>query len=170
MPTTKKNSRQEKIRLEKIDREINPETYEHTTKECSKCHLEKKLKLFPPCQNQCLECKSTQRKTTRMQDPAFTTWLAAKNRARRMGIEFSITPEDVRTVWTNTCPIYLIPLEQHQDKAMPNSFSLDRINNSKGYIPGNIAIVSMKFNTQKSDLTPPVLRRMLAYIEGRLLP
>jgi hypothetical protein len=171
MPIKKyKESRQERIRLEKIDREINPETYEHTTKECSRCHLERKWKEFPPYENQCLECKSDQNKTRRLKDPALATWTAAKHRARSMGIEFSITIEDVRAVWTDTCPVFLIPLKQHQNKAMPDSFSLDRIDNSKGYVPGNIAIVSMKFNTQKRDLTADVLRRMLAYVEGRLLP
>jgi hypothetical protein len=168
--STKKNSKQEKIRLEKIDREINPETYEHTTKNCSKCHLEKKLKLFPPCENQCFECKSTQRKTKRLEDPAFATWLAARNRARKTGIEFSITPEDVRTVWTDVCPIYQIPLQTNENKAGPNSHSIDRIDNTKGYTPTNIAIVSMKFNTEKRNLTPELLRRMLAYMEWRLLP
>jgi hypothetical protein len=93
-----KESRQERIRLEKIDREINPETYEHTTKECSRCHLERKWKEFPPCENQCLECKSDQNKTRRLKDPALATWTAAKHRARSMGIEFSITIEDVRAV------------------------------------------------------------------------
>jgi hypothetical protein len=53
----------------------------------------------------------------------------------------------------------------NQGKPDGNSHSIDRINNNKGYIPGNIAIVSMRFNSEKRNLSPELLRRMLAYME-----
>lgn len=94
--------------------------------------------------------------------------MSAKARAAMKGIPFEITIEDVRTAWTDTCPVLLIPLKFNVGAAGPDSPSIDRIDNSKGYVPGNIAIVSNLFNSMKRDLTPTILRRMLAYMEGRL--
>lgn len=95
--------------------------------------------------------------------------MAAKARAAMKGIPFEISLEDVRNAWTDTCPVLLIPLKFNVGGAKGDSHSIDRIDNSKGYIPGNIAIVSNLFNSMKRDLTPEIVRRMLAYMEGRLL-
>ena len=150
--------------LEKIDRELNPETYEHNYKECPSCKQEKPLNKFGVGESKCLTCKSKQSRTSRESNRIMATWMGAKSRAKKSGIEFSITPDDLKAIWTDTCPIYQVPLVFNKGKPSPNSHSLDRINNSKGYVPGNIAIVSMLFNSQKRDLTPEVLKRMLAYI------
>lgn len=155
---------------EVIDRELNPELYEHTTKECIRCHLEKPLKEFPPTLNTCRVCKSDTMRVRRLLDQPLIAWKAARVRTTRSGVPFTITVEDVRAVWTDTCPVLGIPLKFNVGRAGPDSHSLDRIDNSKGYVPGNIAIVSNHFNSMKRNLTPTILRRMLAYMEGRLLP
>ena len=160
----------EKRTAEQIDRELNPETYEHTTKECKRCHQEKPLKDFPVAETRCSLCKTDIQRIRRLEDPPKVTWMSAKARAAMKGIPFEITIEDVRAAWTDTCPVLLIPLKFNVGGAGPDSPSIDRIDNSKGYVPGNIAIVSNLFNSMKRDLTPTILRRMLAYMEGRLLP
>lgn len=153
-----------------IDRELNPELLEHEFKTCSQCHRERSLRWFSIHSNKCQDCTSSVSRQKRLDNPAKTTWDRARSRAKRSGIEFSITPEHVQAVWTNTCPIYQVPLRTNEGKPGPDSHSIDRIDNSKGYVPGNIAIVSMRFNTEKRNLSPELLRRMLAYMEGRLLP
>lgn len=153
-----------------IDRILNPELLDHEFKTCSRCLRELSLRSFNIGSNQCQTCTSSMSRQKRLDNPSKTTWERARARAKKSGIEFSITPEDVEAIWTNTCPIYQVPLRTNEGKPGPDSHSIDRIDNSKGYVPGNIAIVSMRFNTEKRNLSPELLRRMLAYMEGRLLP
>jgi len=46
-----------------------------------------------------------------------------------------------------------------------NSPSLDRIDNSKGYVPGNIAVISMRANMIKNNATLAELKAIVAYME-----
>lgn len=47
--------------------------------------------------------------------------------------------------------------------------SFDRVDNSKGYVKGNVAITCGKCNRMKSDITPEFLRKLSAYF-SRYLP
>lgn len=75
-----------------------------------------------------------------------------KARAKVRGIEFDLTIEDLREL-PESCPVFGFPLDYTRTKAGFNSPTVDRIDNSKGYISGNIIIVSRKANTMKSDGT-----------------
>lgn len=165
MPISRKEARE----IERIDRELNPEHYEHNTKVCSKCEDDLPLVKFYPGRPHCIPCDQSQKVQFRQTNPELMMWRAARYRAKRDQREFSISVEDIKNIWTDTCPIYQIPLKMNQGTPGPDSYSLDRIDNSKGYVPGNIAIVSNLFNMEKGRLTPEILRRMLAYIEGRLI-
>lgn len=75
---------------------------------------------------------------------------AAKDRAKKRGLEFSITKADV--VLPEFCPILGIKLEFNSGQGhggKDSSHSLDRIDNSKGYVKGNIQIISHKANSMK---------------------
>lgn len=103
----------------------------------------------------------------RDEHPDQAMWSSAKARAAKHGIEFSITREDIRQVWTDTCPIFGYELRINQTGAhghVRESWSLDRIDNSKGYIPGNIQILSYRANAMKSDATPEELLRFADWI------
>ncbi|MBO9624152.1 MAG: hypothetical protein J7500_15700 [Sphingomonas sp.] len=80
----------------------------------------------------------------------------ARSRCRRSGLEFSLSPDDVTI--PETCPILGIPLSSglgcgRGQKLIErdDSPSLDRIDNSKGYVPGNVVVVSFRANRIKSD-------------------
>lgn len=75
----------------------------------------------------------------------------AKIRARRSNLDFDINISDINI--PDYCPILHIPLIITNSKRNWNSPSLDRINNSKGYIQGNIKIISMLANHMKAHAT-----------------
>jgi hypothetical protein len=46
-----------------------------------------------------------------------------------------------------------------------NAASIDRTDSAKGYVPGNVAIMSAKANRLKSDSTAEDMRKVLEYLE-----
>lgn len=87
----------------------------------------------------------------------------ARNRAKAQGTEFAITKDDI--VVPATCPVLGLPLKVGTGSANAGSPSLDRIDPSKGYVRGNIRVISHKANTIKSDATLEDLRAVLRYME-----
>lgn len=74
---------------------------------------------------------------------------AAKDRSTGNGKAFDITKEDVIIV--DTCPVLGIPLSYTGGKASASSYSLDRIDSSKGYVKGNVQVISRKANAMKNN-------------------
>lgn len=101
--------------------------------------------------------------TKRVIDPVNKLLWNTKARAKRRGIPFSLTAADITIpVW---CPVLGIPLYRNTDgKAQgPNSPTLDRLDPAKGYVPGNVAVVSARANQIKSNATPQELLRVAFY-------
>lgn len=86
-----------------------------------------------------------------------------KSRAKIKNMEFNLTPEDI-TVPKN-CPILGIPLLYVKGKGGNwNSPSLDRIDNAKGYIKGNVQIISKRANIIKNDATIEEIEKVYFYL------
>lgn len=83
-------------------------------------------------------------------NPAYYLWRLARDRAMDKGLKFSIKPEDV--VIPDNCPILGIPLKRGGGMN-PNSPTIDRIDNAKGYTKKNIVVISYRANTLKGDAT-----------------
>lgn len=96
----------------------------------------------------------------------------AKARAKKLGLPFTITPDDVKSAWPEdgNCPALGIPLSRNVGKGpSPNSPSLDRLIPELGYVPGNIAIISMRANLIKQrETTPVALRKLATWIEENI--
>jgi len=75
----------------------------------------------------------------------------SKFHAKKSNIEHTITIDDI--IIPKECPI----LKTKFITNSPYTYSIDRIDNSKGYIPGNIGIISRLANTMKSNATPKEL-------------
>lgn len=95
-----------------------------------------------------------------------TLWEAAKNRAKRNHIEFNIDIEDIKLV--DKCPLLNINLQKAEKNAKDNSYSLDRIDNSKGYIKGNIWIISKKANALKGNASLEELTLLVHNLKKKL--
>lgn len=103
------------------------------------------------------------RRSTKL-PPSKVLWWNARNRAIAKGIEFSLTLEDVAV--PTHCPVLGIPLVVATGFARDGSPSVDRIDPTKGYVTGNVCVISHKANTIKSNACVDDLRRVLAYMEA----
>ncbi len=92
-----------------------------------------------------------QKRESRLRNISAVLLKGCKDRALKKGIEFNITLEDI--VIPKICPILLQPIIQGTKDNYKFSPSVDRIDNTKGYIKGNIQIISMKANTIKNSAT-----------------
>lgn len=75
----------------------------------------------------------------------------AKVRANKNGLDFTLNPDNL--VIPDICPILQIPLFTGTKGDYSNSPSLDRIDNTKGYVDGNVAIISSLANSMKNCAT-----------------
>jgi hypothetical protein len=99
--------------------------------------------------------KNEHRRKFVLNSPEKCMLAGAKNRCKTSGLEFNIDVSDI--VIPIVCPILGIPIyKEVSDKTGPKytSPSLDRIDNDKGYIKGNVQVVSNKANTMKGNSTP----------------
>lgn len=83
-------------------------------------------------------------------------WQRAKQRAIKYDLEFNIEESDIHV--PSICPILEVPIEWGKKGDYEYSPSLDRIDNEKGYIKGNIMVISKRANTMKNSATLQELR------------
>jgi len=92
-----------------------------------------------------------------------------RHRARKSGIEASITAEFLTSIATTHCPIFgveLIYRNLRQGRRSPNSASVDRIDPTRGYVEGNMCIISSRANRIKNDATAAELRQIADWLDS----
>jgi hypothetical protein len=87
----------------------------------------------------------------------------SRNRAKEIGVEFALLPEHI--VIPEFCPVLGMRLEQFDPKAWASP-SIDRLDNSKGYTPDNIKIISNRANMIKRDGTLEEHEAIVRYMRG----
>lgn len=87
-----------------------------------------------------------------------------RNRAKRSKIDFDITVEDL--IWNEYCPILGIKLDYHPGANRWHQVSLDKTDPKKGYVKGNVVVMSMRANSIKQDSTVDEIEKLLDYLRG----
>ncbi len=88
----------------------------------------------------------------------------AKARAKKFGVAFNIVAGDIYI--PDVCPVLGIKLFRTPNKRTDNTPSLDRINPAKGYVKGNIKIISWRANRLKCDASFEEIERLYDYLKN----
>lgn len=83
--------------------------------------------------------------------PESRMLMAAKQRAKKLGLDFNLTINDI--IIPDKCPLLEVPFVAGERGNYEYTFSLDRIDPSKGYVKGNIWVITKKANTMKNNAT-----------------
>lgn len=111
------------------------------------------------CSRNCQNVKhglARKNKKNNKQNDRYQMWCHARKRALKNGLEIDIEPNDIPNI-PSICPVLGIEIKRNiKDNSnthgpSDNSPSLDRIDTSKGYVKGNIRIISNRANRIKSD-------------------
>lgn len=113
-----------------------------------------------------------QRKAKRNANLGWYLYLECRTRAKRLGLEFNLSPEDIQI--PEVCPVFGLPFKTGREYR-DQSASVDRIDCSLGYVKGNIRVISYLANRMKSNATASQLEQFAQWIlessngsEGRL--
>lgn len=118
----------------------------------------------------CKQCQSKRYAANANKDPYFSRFRYKKADAKKRGIEFTLVYEDME--WPELCPVLGIKLDYsygNKNGVPPNSPSFDRIDPSKGYVPGNVIVVSQLANTIKTNATIEQIERVASFYR-QLIP
>lgn len=115
--------------------------------------------------------KTNERDKRRVHNNPQSTKLAllrsAKQRAKSRGLDFNIDASDIDL--PDKCPLLGIPLfssYKGENKTYDNSYSIDRIDPRKGYIKGNVWVISYKANRIKNDATLDELETLVKNLKN----
>ena len=152
-------------------REENPNRY----KVCGECNQSLNLNKFSLIEkwninsgtrDVCKKCSKTIQQTEKLNrdwkvDAAKLLYKNIKSRCKRIGREFSIELDDI--IIPKKCPVFGFDLKREDRETWMCAPSVDRIDSSKGYIKGNITVVSRRANILKRDATVEELEQLFNY-------
>jgi hypothetical protein len=142
-------------------------------KPCRKGHLAQKYVSNMACvecrniKNKSLENRKTSKEKYEELGEKFikAMWWRAKKRSEKSGIDFNIQISDIKIPLV--CPVFGLKFEVSNGKGpCDKSPSLDRIDNKKGYIKGNIQVISFKANRMKNDCDIDDVEKLLCYMKS----
>jgi hypothetical protein len=88
-----------------------------------------------------------------------------KARAKKQGIPFNITEDDIRI--PSVCPALGIPLVNFTSRGpTDSSATIDRVDPTKGYVRGNIAVISSLANRIKNNANATDILKVGRWLKG----
>lgn len=134
---------------------------------CKKCNKEKSASEFSPhleCKSgfdtsRCKACNRARRDWAKV-SPEKRIYHRAKHRAKIKKLDFNIEVSDINI--PEYCPVFKKPFIIG-DKDWGTS--IDRLNPSKGYVKGNILIISNRANTLKNNASIEELELIIEFIK-----
>lgn len=145
----------------------NGKTYRRSV--CKKCAVVRVLRC--PNREETQRRSNERKEERRKNDPEYREYLSnidkkyyksekgikmkllerARERCRKKGYDYDLTIDDIEL--PEKCPLLEIPLKPGDRYDYMDSYSLDRIDNSKGYIKGNVRVISTLANAMKNCAT-----------------
>ena len=104
----------------------------------------------------CCECRKKTKRAHYVKNPkrkwSESVVAGAKYRMKKVGRkhECTITAQYIRSITPDVCPIFGTKFVFKGRKVCSESATLDRLVPELGYVPGNIAVISMKANQIKN--------------------
>ncbi len=153
------------------------------TRVCTKCDTEKPVADFTASRpRECKACsraasaayradhldavRGRQRVHQRAYQGTVKGMLAlARLHAGKRGIEFALELDDIFV--PEHCPVLGVRLERGRGKCQDASPTIDRLDSSKGYVRGNVTVISHRANTIKSFGTAEEHERIAAWMRSR---
>lgn len=146
------------------------------TKTCPRCEEDKPLTsehYYPdPSQSNgfhsyCIPCRKEYSTERNRKYPLKSQIYNARSRAKKAGVPFEISEDEIEM--PTHCPVLGIPLVPGPSSGtVHDSPSLDRLVPSKGYVPGNVRVISQRANKIKSDATLEELEALTVWLREEL--
>lgn len=96
--------------------------------------------------------------------PEYRLWKQARDSSKQRKLDFDITVEDV--IIPEYCPYLGVVLTtENTGGRQDEKVSLDRIDNTKGYVKGNIQVISSKANFMKRNAS---IEELITFAQGIL--
>jgi hypothetical protein len=139
-------------------------------KRCSKCGIVKSVaqyrrdkKAKDGWRSQCKECDKKYNQANPITIQTAHMVKKARQRAKDKELAFDIDNNFIRSIIPSHCPIFGTRLEWSCNRGgtahpLPSSPSLDRIDPSRGYVKGNVWIISNRANTIKNNASHEELK------------
>lgn len=106
------------------------------------------------------------RREWQRKNPVSKMLSQARQSAKTKGISFNLELSDIQI--PDICPVLSIPLCYDWDGPRKrNTASLDKIDPNKGYVKGNVWVISWEANRLKLNNTLETLRLLVAALEAR---
>jgi len=140
-------------------------------KKCTLCKTEKQLNAFHKSSrnklgrdDRCKDCKSETAREKYRKHPFKYLNNLKKSYCKKNNIPYDLDEEFLSGIWTGVCPVFNVALVMF-DKKSDNSYALDRLDPSKGYVKENVLFISARANRIKYDATIEELEKIVLYMK-----